>query len=174
MPVVKDVLMMLVMVGKMSRLSYRSVVGSQEFAGVPLIIFERKSSVTGSKVCKGSTMKEASEEAVGFGGGKLFLMVRIFSVKYSEKTVGRSSESKAEGKSCLQVVLDWIFAEKLVFFALSIRSVTFSLMESQICLWTVSLDLSQRLSAFRRSRFSSQNCSAILLNRGVGFLVRDA
>ena len=37
------------------------------------------------------------EETVGFGGGKLFLMVRIFSVKYSEKTVGKSSESKAEG-----------------------------------------------------------------------------
>ena len=73
-------------------------------------------------------MKEASEETAGLGGGKLFLMVRIFSVeKYSEKTVGRPSESNAEGrgeekflssmelkfrKSCLQVVLDWIFAEK--------------------------------------------------------------
>ena len=32
-------------------------------------------------------------------------------------------------------------------------------MESYICLWTVSLDLSHRLSACRRSRFSSQNCS---------------
>ena len=96
MPVVRDVLMMLVMVGKrMSRLSYRSVVGiessSQDFAGVLLIIFKAKSSVTVSNVCKGSPVKEASEETVGFGGGKLFLMVRIFSVKYSEKTVGRSS-----------------------------------------------------------------------------------
>ena len=27
----------------------------------------------------------------------MFLMVRIFSIKYSEKTVRRSSESKAEG-----------------------------------------------------------------------------
>ena len=102
MPVVRDVLMMLVMVGKrMSRLSYRSVLGmgssSQDFAGVLLIIFKTKSSVAGSKVCKGSPVKEASEETVGFGGGKLFLMVRIFSVKFSEKTVGRSSESKAEG-----------------------------------------------------------------------------
>ena len=43
-------------------------------------------------------MKEASEQAVWFGGEKLFLMVRVFSVKYSEKTVGRSSESKAEGR----------------------------------------------------------------------------
>ena len=71
---------------------------SQDFAGVLLIIFETMTSVTGSKVCKGSPVKEALEETVGFGGGKLFLMVRIFSVKYSEKTVGRSSESKAEGR----------------------------------------------------------------------------
>ena len=88
--VVRDVLMMLVMVGKkMSRLSYRSVVGmgssSQDFACVLLTIFKTKSSVTGSKV---SPVKQASEDTVGFGGGKLFLMVRIFSVKYSEKTVG--------------------------------------------------------------------------------------
>ena len=91
------------MVGKrMSRLSYRSVVGmgssSHVFAGVLLIIFKTKSFVTGSKVYKGSLVEEASEETVGFGGEKLFLMVRIFSVKYSEKTIGRSSESKAEGR----------------------------------------------------------------------------
>ena len=43
-------------------------------------------------------------------------------------------------------------------------SYIFCLMELHICLWTVSLDLSHRLSACRRSRFSSQNCSAILLN----------
>ena len=102
MPVVRDVLMLVVVGKRMSRLSYRSVVGmgssSQDFAGVLLIIFETMTSVTGSKVCKGSPVKEASEEAVGFGGRKLFLMVRIFSVKYSEKTVGRSSESKAEGR----------------------------------------------------------------------------
>ena len=123
-----QVLMMLVMVNKrMSRLPYRSVVGmessSQNFARVLLIIFKTKSLVVESKVRKGSPVKEASEQAVGFGGGKLFLMMRIFSVKYSEKTVGRASESKAEGrgeekgfflpsmelkfwKSCLQVVLD--------------------------------------------------------------------
>ena len=51
MPVVRDVLTMFVMVGKrMSRLSYRSVVGmgssSQDFTGVLLIIFKTKSSVT--------------------------------------------------------------------------------------------------------------------------------
>ena len=95
MPVLRDVLMMLVMVGRrMPRFSYRSVVGmgssSQDFTGVLLIIFKTKSSVTGSKVCDASPVKEASEEAAGFGGGKLFLMVWIFSVKYSEKTVGRS------------------------------------------------------------------------------------
>ena len=93
MPVVRDVF---VMVGKrMSGLSYRSVVGmgssSQDFAGVLLIIFKTKSSMTGSKVCKGSPVKEVSEKAVGFGGGKLILMMWIFSIKYSEKTVGRSS-----------------------------------------------------------------------------------
>ena len=96
MPEVRDVLMMLVMVGKrMLRLSYRSVVGmgssSQDFAGVLLIIFKTKSSVTGSKVCKGSPVKEVSEEAVGFGGGNLFLMILTFSVQYSAETVGRSS-----------------------------------------------------------------------------------
>ena len=90
MPVVIDVSMMLVTVGKkMSRLSYRGVVGmgssSQDFAGVLLIIFKTKSSVTGSKVYKGYPVKEVSEEAVGLGGRKLFLMVRIFSVKCSEK-----------------------------------------------------------------------------------------
>ena len=63
-----------------------------------LIIFKTKSSLTRSKVCKGSPVKEASEETGGLGGEKLFLMVQIFSVKYSEKTVGRSSESKAEGR----------------------------------------------------------------------------
>ena len=146
MPVVRDVLMMLVLFGKrMSRLSYRSVVGmgssSHDFAGVLLIIFKTKSSVTGSKVCKGSLLNQASEETVGFGGGKLFLMVRIFSITYSEKTVGRSSESKAEGKgeekfllsmelkflkNCLQVVLDWIFAEKQVFFAYQVCNFLFN------------------------------------------------
>ena len=70
----------------------------KDFAGIPLIVFKTKSSVTGSKVYKGSPVKEASEEAVGFGRGKMFLMVRIFSLKYSEKTVGSSSESKGEGR----------------------------------------------------------------------------
>ena len=54
MPVVRDVLIMLVMVGKrMSRLSYRNVVGmgssSQDSAGVLFIIFKTKSSVTGQR-----------------------------------------------------------------------------------------------------------------------------
>ena len=71
---------------------------SQDFAGVLLIIFKTKSLVTGSKVCKGSPVKEVSEKAFEFGGGKLILMVWIISIKYSENTVGRSSESKAEGR----------------------------------------------------------------------------
>ena len=57
-------------------------------------------------------------------------------------------------------------------FGFIYKVVTFCLMGSYICLWTVSLDLSHRLSACRRSRFSSQNCSTKLLNQGVGFLVR--
>ena len=74
-------------------------------------------------------MKEASEETAGFGGGKNKISdgADLLRKKYSEKTVGRPSESKDEGrgeekflpsmelkfrKSCLQVVLDWIFAEK--------------------------------------------------------------
>ena len=43
-----------------------------------LIIFKTNSSVTGSKVSKRFPAKEVSRQAVGFGGGKLFLMVRNF------------------------------------------------------------------------------------------------
>ena len=43
--------------------------------------FKTNSSVTGSKVSKEFPAKEVSGQAVGFGGGKLFLMERIFSVK---------------------------------------------------------------------------------------------
>ena len=46
-----------------------------------LIILKTNSLVTDSKVSKGFPAKEVSGQAVGFGGGKLFLMVRIFSVK---------------------------------------------------------------------------------------------
>ena len=86
MPVVRDVLMMFVMVGKrMSRFSQRSAVGmessSQDLADELLIIFKTNSLVTDSKVNKGFPAKEVSGQAVGFGGGKLFLMLRIFSVK---------------------------------------------------------------------------------------------
>ena len=54
MPVVRDVLMMLLMVGKsMSRLSYRNVVGmgssSQNFGGVLFVIFNTKSLLTKGK-----------------------------------------------------------------------------------------------------------------------------
>ena len=54
---------------------------SQDLADALLIIFKTKSSVTGSKVSKGFPAKEVSGQAAGFGGGKLFLMERIFSVK---------------------------------------------------------------------------------------------
>ena len=54
---------------------------SQDLAGAQLIIFKTNASVTGSKVSKGFPAKEVSGQAVGFGGGKLFLMVQIFSVK---------------------------------------------------------------------------------------------
>ena len=53
----------------------------QDLAGALLNIFKTNSSVTGSKVSKGFPTEELSGQAVGFGGGKLFLMVRISSVK---------------------------------------------------------------------------------------------
>ena len=54
---------------------------SQDLADALLIIFKTNSSVRDSKVSKGLPAKEASGQAVGFGGGKLFLMMQIFSVK---------------------------------------------------------------------------------------------
>ena len=54
---------------------------SQDLADALLIIFKTNSSVTDLKVSKGFPAKELSGQAVGFGGGKLFLMVQIFSVK---------------------------------------------------------------------------------------------
>ena len=54
---------------------------SQDLAAALVMIFKTNSSVTGSKFSKGFPAKEVSGQAVGFGGGKLFLMVRIFSVK---------------------------------------------------------------------------------------------
>ena len=54
---------------------------SQDLADALLIIFKTNSSVTDSKVSKRFPAKEVSGQAVGFGGRKLFLMVRIFSVK---------------------------------------------------------------------------------------------
>ena len=54
---------------------------SQDLAGALLIILKTNSSVTGSKVSKGFPAKEVSGQMIGFGGGKLFLMVRNFSVK---------------------------------------------------------------------------------------------
>ena len=54
---------------------------SQDLADALLIIFKTHSLMTDSKVSKGFPSKEVSGQAVGFGGGKLLLMVRIFSVK---------------------------------------------------------------------------------------------
>ena len=50
-----------------------------------MIILKTNSSVTGSKVSKGFPAKEVSGQAAGFVGGKLFLMVRIFSVSQTLK-----------------------------------------------------------------------------------------
>ena len=104
MPLVRDALMMFVMVGKrMSRFSQRSVVGmgssSQDLADALLIIFKTNSSVTDSKISKGFPAKEVSR-ASSWVWRRIFflLMLRIFSVKYSEKTFGRSSESNVEGR----------------------------------------------------------------------------
>ena len=71
---------------------------SHDLADALVIIFKTNSSVTDSKVSKGFPVKEVSGQAVGFGGGKLFLMVWIFSVKLSEKTFGRLSESNVKGR----------------------------------------------------------------------------
>ena len=54
---------------------------SQDLADALLIIFKTNSSVADSKVSKGFPAKEVAGQAVGFRGGKLFLMARIFSVK---------------------------------------------------------------------------------------------
>ena len=54
---------------------------TQDLADTLLIIFKTNSLVTDSKVTKGFPAKEVSGQAVGFGGGKLLLIVRIFSVK---------------------------------------------------------------------------------------------
>ena len=61
---------------------------SQDLVDALLIIFKTNSSVTltGSKVSQGFPLKEVSGQAVGFGGGKLLLMVWTCSVKWSEKT----------------------------------------------------------------------------------------
>ena len=50
---------------------------SQDLADALLIIFKTNSSVSDSKVSKGFPAKEVSGQAVGFGGGKLFLMVNV-------------------------------------------------------------------------------------------------
>ena len=115
MPVVRDVLMMLAMVSKrMSRLSYRSVVEmglrSQDFAGLLLIIFKTKPSMTGSKVCKGSPVKEVSEEAIWFERRKLFLIVQIFSMKCSEETGDHQSQKLKEE---VRVVNKWCWTGSL-------------------------------------------------------------
>ena len=54
---------------------------SQDLADELLTIFKTNSSVTDSKVSKGFPAKEVSGQAVGFGGGKSFLMVQSFSMK---------------------------------------------------------------------------------------------
>ena len=82
---------------------------------------------------------------VGLSGGKLFLIVMILLVKYSEKACGMSSESKEDGRgvefflprmalrlwnSSLHELLVCILKEWKAVFALSAKSVTFLLMFS--------------------------------------------
>ena len=80
-------LMMFVIVGKsMSRFFIKKCGGNGiEFTRLGrctwLFLRQIQSSVTGSKVSKGFPAKEASGQAVGFGGGKLFSMLHIFLVK---------------------------------------------------------------------------------------------
>ena len=54
---------------------------SQNLADALFIIFKTNSLVTGSKVSKEFAAKAVSGQAVGFGGGKLYQMMQIFSVK---------------------------------------------------------------------------------------------
>ena len=60
---------------------------SQDLAGALSIIFKTNSSVTGSKVSKGFPAKELLGQAVGFGEGKFFLMVRIFYCEVIKKDI---------------------------------------------------------------------------------------
>ena len=71
---------------------------SQDLAGALLIIFKTNSSVTGSNVSKGFPAKEVSRQAAGFGGGKLFQMVRILIRKDGRMVV--SQTLKEEVKNC--------------------------------------------------------------------------
>ena len=73
---------------------------SQDLAGAQLIIFKTNASVTGSKVSKGFPTKELSGKPVGFGGAKLFLMVRIFSVIRKDIRQVVSQTLKEEVKNC--------------------------------------------------------------------------
>ena len=82
---------------------------------------------------------------VELSGGKLFLIVMILLVKFSEKACGMSSESKEDGRgvefflprialklrnSSLHELLVCILIEQKAVFTLSIKSVTFLLMFS--------------------------------------------
>ena len=70
---------------------------SQDLADALLIIFKTNSSVTDSKVSKGFPVKDVSGQAVGFGGGKLFLMVQIFSlIRKDIQKEGRQSQMLKE------------------------------------------------------------------------------
>ena len=80
---------------------------SQDLAGAMLIIFKRNSSVTGSKVGKEFPAKEVSGQAVGFGGEKLFLMVRIVFAELSQdgQVIGLESRTGAGGQERVIVFL---------------------------------------------------------------------
>ena len=144
-------------------------------------------SVTGLKVSKGlSKKKEVSTWAGATVWGKQFLNVRILSMKNSErKNVRESNQVKAGGKKrtfdlskniseVAKQFFRWLASLDLARakgrMTLSTSSVTLRFAFSYISLWMVSLDLCQRRSFLRRSRFNTRNWSAMLLYQGVGFL----
>ena len=74
---------------------------SQDLAGALLIIFKTNSSVKRSKLAsKGFPAKEVSRQAAGFGGGKLFQMVRILIRKDGRMVVSQTLKEVVKNCFC--------------------------------------------------------------------------
>ena len=102
-PEANEVLMLVIVGRRTSRFSYSNSVGvgsrSHDLGTVFWRISETNCSVTGVNVCGNFLEKVVlSMATVGVSGGKLFLIVMILLVKYSEKGGGMLSESKEDGK----------------------------------------------------------------------------